>query len=66
MKHYAQRQSANSYFSAIEDAMAYACYSAAEKSGYDHQAADLCDDGNLDCNDCPFRHGIEFADHSKK
>jgi hypothetical protein len=32
-----------------------ACYSSAMESGYSIEDADWCDDGDLNCKNCPFK-----------
>ena len=37
-----------------ESANEAACNAAAEKAGYTPQEADMCDDGCLNCDECPW------------
>lgn len=32
----------------------HACLECAEKNGYTHQEAEMCDNGSLNCSCCPF------------
>ncbi|KKL78026.1 hypothetical protein LCGC14_2028920 [marine sediment metagenome] len=49
--------SAAKYFGDESDAYEAACYSAATAAGKTSEEAELCDDGNVGCTECPWRKG---------
>jgi hypothetical protein len=45
----------NHYYAGQEAAAAVACYSAAAYHGLSNSQADRCDEGSLNCPQCPFK-----------
>jgi len=43
------------YESRTEAALMGSCFDAAERAGHSREQAEICDDGELGCPDCPFR-----------
>jgi hypothetical protein len=38
-----------------EEAYEYACACEAERNGYTYEQSQECDNGSLDCKNCPFK-----------
>jgi hypothetical protein len=46
------------HFDSEEEANARACYATAARNGHTVERADQCDDGDVECPDCPFRRKL--------
>ena len=46
---------ASRYFGDLEDRNDMACWECAVRNGHTKEEADDCDNGSVDCPDCPFR-----------
>jgi len=43
------------YISDIEDSNNSACMTEAARNGYSEEQAEMCDDGDLGCKNCPWK-----------
>lgn len=48
----------STYIGDLEDRNEQACIETAIKNGHTREEADNCDDGSVDCPDCPFKAKI--------
>ena len=49
----------------LEDSYFQACCAAASKAGYTVSQAEECNEGGLDCPDCPFREPEIFEEYPR-